>query len=106
MLREEGVRFVVASDANPGTAPTESLPLAMALAAREYGLSVDEILRGATVEAAAALGLPSPALEPGAEATFALWDLPHENALVMPWGSPPLRDVWRAGASLLGEDRA
>jgi imidazolonepropionase len=101
LLREAGVKLVVASDANPGTAPTESLPLAMALAAREYGLTVEEILRGVTIEAAAALGLPSPALEAGAEATLAMWDLPHENALVMPWGTPPLVDVWRGGVSLL-----
>jgi imidazolonepropionase len=74
----------------------------MALAAREYGLTVDEILRGVTVEAAAALGLPSPAIVPGAEATMTLWDLPHEDALVMPWGAPPVVDVWRAGISLLG----
>jgi imidazolonepropionase len=101
MLREAGVRLVVASDANPGTAPTESLPLAMALAVREYGLSVDEALRGATIEAAAALGLPPPALETGSPATLTLWDLPHENALVMPWGAPPVLDVWREGRSLL-----
>ncbi len=100
LLREEGVRIVVASDANPGTAPTESLPLALALAVREYGLNVDEALTGATVEAAAALGLPSPALEVGAAATLTLWDLPHENALVMPWGAPPVVEVWRAGVSL------
>jgi imidazolonepropionase len=101
LLRAAGVPLVVASDANPGTAPTESLPLALALAVREYGLSVDEALRGATVEAAAALGLPSPALGPGAEASMTLWDLPHENALVMPWGAPPVADVWRSGRSLL-----
>jgi imidazolonepropionase len=101
LLREAGVRLVVASDANPGTAPTESLPLAMALAVREYGLSVEEALRGATIEAAAALGIPSPALEVGSPATLSLWDLPHENALVMPWGAPPVVDVWREGRSLL-----
>ena len=33
-FREAGIRLVVASDANPGTAPTESLPLAMAFAVR------------------------------------------------------------------------
>src|SRR5690606_38417534 len=38
LLRASGVPLVVASDANPGTAPTESLPLAMALAVRLYGL--------------------------------------------------------------------
>jgi imidazolonepropionase len=47
-LRGAGVPLVVASDANPGTAPTESLPLALALAARSYGLSPAECILGAT----------------------------------------------------------
>ena len=101
LLREASVRLVVASDANPGTAPTESLPLAMALAVREYGLTIEEVMHGVTTEAAAALGLPSPVLCAGAPATMTLWDLPHENALAMPWGAPPLVDVWREGRSLI-----
>ena len=56
MLREAGVPLVVASDANPGTAPTESLPLAMALAVRMYGMSVQETLQGVTELAASSLG--------------------------------------------------
>src|SRR5437763_541293 len=44
--------MVVASDANPGTAPTESLPLALAFAVRIYGLLPDESLLGATRAAA------------------------------------------------------
>ena len=56
-LREAGVPMVVASDANPGTAPTESLPLAMALAVRIYGLTPAEAILGATRNAAVSLGL-------------------------------------------------
>jgi imidazolonepropionase len=94
-LREAGVLRVVASDANPGTAPTESLPLALALAARLYGLTPAECLLGATRLAAASLGLGGEvgALVPGASADLALWDLPHEDALVQPWGPPPLEAV-------------
>ena len=101
LLREANVRLVVASDANPGTAPTESLPLAMALAVREYGFTIDEMMRGATTEAAAALRLPCPVLREGGPATLTLWDLPHEAALAMPWGAPPVIDVWRDGRSLI-----
>ncbi len=87
-LREAGVPLVVASDANPGTAPTESLPLAMALAVRSYGLSPEEALRGATAHAAACLDLPDRGvLREGARADFVVWDLPHERALVQPWGT-------------------
>jgi imidazolonepropionase len=103
-LRSAGVPLVVASDANPGTAPTESLPLALALAVRSYGLSPAEALLGATREAAASLGLGeiTGALRPGLAADLVLWDLPHETALVQPWGVSRARAVWRAGALLAG----
>lgn len=97
-LRRAGARLVVASDANPGTAPTESLPLAMALAARSYGLTPRECLDGATTHAARALGLRDRGeLSVGARADLALWALPSEVALVQPWGAPPLRAVVLGG---------
>jgi imidazolonepropionase len=86
-LRDAGVPLVVASDANPGTAPTESLPLALALAVRNYGLSPDEALLGATRHAASSLGLADRGwLREGARADLVAWDLPHEHAIVQPWG--------------------
>jgi imidazolonepropionase len=98
-LRDAGVSLVVASDANPGTAPTESLPLAMALAVRAYGLTPEEALLGATREAALALGLPDRGvLRIGARADVVAWDLPHEHALVQPWGTPKTRAVMSGGA--------
>lgn len=103
-LRAAGVALVVASDANPGTAPTESLPLALALAVRSYGLTVAEALLGATREAASSLGLAGVcgALRTGLRADLALWDLPHENAIVQPWGAPRVRAVLRDGVLLAG----
>lgn len=85
-MRAAGLRLIVASDANPGTAPTESLPLALAFAARLYGLSPTEAFAGATVEAADSLGMPGGRLAQGAPADVVGWDLPHEDALVFPWG--------------------
>jgi len=97
-LRRAGVTLVVASDANPGTAPTESLPLAMALAARTYGLSPNEVLAGTTVHAARSLDLDDTGvLRVGTRADVALWDLPHEDALVQPWGTPRAKLVLRDG---------
>lgn len=108
-LRAGGVPLVVASDANPGTAPTESLPLAMALAVRMYGLSPAEAILGATRLAAASLGVwgggisrPRGALVPGARADLVVWDLPHENAIVQPWGAPKARHVLRDGIKIAG----
>jgi imidazolonepropionase len=101
-LRAAGVPLVVASDANPGTAPTESLPLALALAVRSYGLTPAEALLGATREAAASLGLAdvTGALRPGLAADLVIWDLPHENAIVQPWGTSRARAVLRGGRAL------
>jgi imidazolonepropionase len=96
-LRGAGLSIVVASDANPGTAPTESLPLALSLAVRSYGLTPEEALVAATRNAAASLGLTDRGvLRPGARADLTLWDLPHEQAIVQPWG------VSRAYAVIIG----
>lgn len=89
-MRRAGVALVVASDANPGTAPTESLPLALSLGARLYGLSPAETLLGATREAAASLGLGEVTgrIASGLKADLVAWDLPHETAIAQPWGVP------------------
>jgi imidazolonepropionase len=105
-LRDAGVPLVVASDANPGTAPTESLPLAMALAVRLYGLSPDEAILGATRHAAASLALTDRgALRVGARADLVVWDLPHEHAILQPWGVPKTRYVFVDGRELVSSQR-
>lgn len=101
LLRAAGVTMVVASDANPGTAPTESLPLALAFAVRLYGLTVSEAILGATREAAASLGLTDVGLlAPGARADVVMWDLPHEACLVQPFGTTRALQVFRDGSPL------
>ena len=100
-LRAAGVAMVVASDANPGTAPTESLPLAMAIGVRTYGLTVDEAILGATRVAAASLGEPNRGrIAVGNPADITVWDLPHEIAIVQPWGGSRIRRVLRDGVAI------
>jgi imidazolonepropionase len=106
-LRDAGVRLVVASDSNPGTAPTESLPLALSLAVRLYGLTLEEAILGCTRHAAAALGLTDRGvLRPGARADLVVWDLPHETAILQPWGVPRTLRVIAGGRSLQPARRA
>jgi imidazolonepropionase len=99
-LRAAGIPLVVASDANPGTAPSESLPLAMALAVRMYGLTPAEAILGATRVAAASLGVRRGVLARGAAADVVVWDLPHENAILQPWGAPKTHVVRKDGVRI------
>lgn len=77
-LVEAGVPVAVATDFNPGTAPSYHLPLAMTLACVRDGLTPAQALKGATLHAARALGLGQEAgsLEPDKAADFAVIDAP------------------------------
>jgi imidazolonepropionase len=100
-LRKAGVTLVVASDANPGTAPTESLPLAMALAVRTYGLTPDETILAATRNAAQTLSCEATGmLREGDPADLVVWDLPHEHAIIQPWGTSKAALVIRNGIGI------
>lgn len=82
LMRSTGVPIAVATDLNPGTSPVVSLPVAMALAARVFGLTPEECLAGATRVAARALGLEDRGvLEAGKRADLAIWDFEHPRDL-------------------------
>jgi imidazolonepropionase len=56
MLLDAGVTIALATDCNPGTSYTTSMPFVVALACSAYGLSADEAVRAATEGGARALG--------------------------------------------------
>jgi len=98
-LRGAGVPLAVATDCNPGTSPMTSLLLAMNMACTLWRLTPLEALRGVTVNAARALGLPDAGtLAPGQRADFALWDIARPADLAYAIGANPCRGVVRAGA--------
>lgn len=81
-FREHGVAMAVATDCNPGTSPLLSLRQAMQLACTHFRLTPEEALRGATVNAARALGLHDRGvLEVGARADFVQWRIGHPAEL-------------------------
>ena len=91
-LREAGVAMAVSTDHNPGTSPTLSLPLMIHLACVDFRLTPEEAVRGATVNAARALGLTDRGmLAVGRRADFALWDLEHPRELAYWFGHPACR---------------
>jgi imidazolonepropionase len=80
-LIEAGVAVAVATDFNPGSAPSFHLPLALTLACTLQHMTPAEALKGATIYAARAVGLEGEvgSLEAGKAADFALIDAPDVN---------------------------
>jgi len=77
-LLDAGVPVAVATDFNPGSAPSYHLPLAMMLACTMQRMTPREVLRGVTSVAARAIGVEREAgsLAPGWSADFAIIDAP------------------------------
>ena len=78
---EAGVPVAVATDFNPGSAPSWDLPLAMMLACHLQRMTPAEVLKGATSIAARAIGLAGKAGEVavGCRADLAVIDSPDVN---------------------------
>ena len=98
-LRRHSVPMAIATDCNPGTSSLCSLPEAMALASRLFGLTPDECLAGVTRHAAAALGLQGDrgTLEVGKRADVAVWDISHPRDLSYWLGRRQLAGLFVAG---------
>lgn len=80
-LVEAGVQTAVATDFNPGSAPSFDLPLAMMLACNHGRLTPAESLKGATIYAAKAMGLnqQTGSVEEGKSADFIVVDAENVN---------------------------
>src|SRR2546423_1194260 len=99
-MRTAGLAMAIASDLNPGTSNSESLPMAMSLACVQWGMTPLEVLSGATVQAARSVGLNGLAgcLRPGRLAAVgAARALP-----VLPFAGSSDERLCRSGAGLGG----
>jgi imidazolonepropionase len=78
---DAGVPVAVATDFNPGSAPSFHLPFALTLACTLQRMTPAEALKGGTIIAARALGLEARigSLEPGKAADFAVLASPDVN---------------------------
>jgi imidazolonepropionase len=100
-LIDAGAAVALASDYNPGTSPTMSLPLVAALGVSQLGLRHAEAVTAVTINAAAALGLAQDRgqIAPGcvADLTVAAVDDWREVAYWM--GRGVVSAVWTAGSA-------
>ena len=97
-LLDAGVQVAIASDCNPGSSYTSSVPLCIALAVREMGLSPAEALAAATTGGARALGRTDVGhLGVGARADLAVLDAPSYLHLAYRPGVPLVRETWLRG---------
>jgi len=98
-LIQAGVPVALATDCNPGSSNTESLPTVLQLAVFELGLSIEEALTAVTLNPAASLGLGAEigSLEPGKRADVLVLDEPNLFHLAYHYGVNPVRSVVKAG---------
>ncbi|HEX5858394.1 MAG TPA: imidazolonepropionase [Microbacterium sp.] len=98
-LLEAGVTVAIASDCNPGSSFTSSMPLMIALAVREMGMTPAEAVWAATAGGARALRRSDVgALAPGMRADLVLLDAPTRVHLAYRPGVPLVRSVWKEGS--------
>ncbi len=94
-----GVAVALASDCNPGSSYTESMPFVIGLAVLQMGLSPAEALTAATLNGAYALGMAERvgSLTPGKNADFLILDGKSPAILAFHAGIAPLTAVYKRG---------
>lgn len=100
-LLEAGVTVSLATDCNPGSCYTSSMPLCIALAVREMHMSPAEALWSATRGGAASLRRDDIGhLAVGARADFAVLDAPSYIHFAYRPGVPLVTSTWRRGRQI------
>ncbi len=98
-LLEAGIPIALATDCNPGSSFTESVPMVFVLAVYELGLSIEEALTAATLNAACCLGLGESigSIEVGKKADLVVLDAPNLLHLAYHYGINPVSAVIKNG---------
>jgi imidazolonepropionase len=98
---EAGAAIALATDFNPGSSPTPSLPFVMSLAVSQLGLRHAEAVVATTVNAAAALGLAGDRgqIAPGFAADFVACDVSDWREVAYWVGVNLVTDVWTGGSA-------
>jgi imidazolonepropionase len=99
---ELGLPIVLATDLNPGSSPTPSIPMVLSLAVTQMKLSVAEAISAVTINAAYSLkrGHEIGSLEPGKYGDIVIHDCSDYRELAYYFGVEPARQVFIGGESV------
>jgi len=100
---EAGLAVVLATDFNPGSSPTPSMPMVLSLACTQMKMSPAEAITASTINAAYSLNRGSKigSLEPGKLANFAIFDCEDYRELAYWFGVPQTQSVYVRGECTL-----
>jgi imidazolonepropionase len=101
---DAGLAVVLATDFNPGSSPTASMPMVLSLAATQMKMTPAESMSAATINAAYSLnrGAKVGSLESGKRGDFAIFDCADYRELAYYFGLPRTHAVYIRGERAFG----
>ena len=101
-LIDAGVPVALASDFNPGSSMSFSMPMMLTIACAQMQMSPEETIAAATINGAAALGLSHEigSIEVGKEADIVLYDVPNYRYIPYHYGFNHVGKVIKNGTVL------
>src|SRR6056297_2970093 len=104
---DDGLAVSLATDMNPGSCYSESIPLLFSLATLYMGLTLEETITGLTLNAAAAIDSAGTigSIEPGKKADMVVLDAPDYEHLSYHLGVNIVDRVIKAGRTIWKRSR-
>ena len=101
---QAGLAVVLATDFNPGSSPTPSMPMVLSLACTQMKMSPPEAVTASTINAAYSLnrGDKIGSFEPGKLANFVIFDCEDFRELAYWFGLPQTHSVYVRGERVAG----
>ena len=101
-LIDAGVPVAIASDFNPGSCMSFSMPLMMTIACTQMSITPEEAITAATLNGAAAMGVSDQvgSIEVGKRADIVLYDIPHYRYLAYHFGTNLAAKIIKNGTIL------
>ena len=105
---EGGLAVVLATDFNPGSSPTPSMPMILSLACTQMKMSPAEAVAASTINPAYSLnrGDKIGSLEPGKRANFVIFDAEDYREIAYWFGQPRVDAVYVRGKRIFGCETA